>query len=67
MKVTFEIAYIFSESGVSHDPCSDTYCGTAAFSEIEVCTQFFIHLILRKSLKLYYLIFQKGTKYQSLC
>ena len=62
MKVTFEIAYIFSESGVSHDPCSDTYCGTAAFSEIEVCTQFFIHLILRKSLKLYYLIFQKKVQ-----
>jgi len=26
----------WAESGVSHDPCSDTYCGTAAFSEIEV-------------------------------
>ena len=26
---------MFLESGISHDPCSDVYCGPSPFSEIE--------------------------------
>ncbi|CAF5075392.1 unnamed protein product, partial [Rotaria socialis] len=27
--------YKWCEGGASHDPCSDTYCGSKAFSEVE--------------------------------
>ncbi len=30
-----KIIFISSLGGASHDPCSDTYCGSKPFSEVE--------------------------------
>ena len=60
--------YIFSESGISHDPCSDVYCGPSPFSEIEVCITSILLIYTFNMFEILLLSnFFKVTKYQSLC